>query len=153
MSPSTLVSKCLPRDTESMTVRPTRFVVAYLGTRKSLRIRTCPTSASRSWRAVRQTTSPSGMAPLCHRLHPHQGCQATASHEPAQVQQVEHTALHLQLSRQPRPHKAARVLGYRNDNIAVGGKPHLCGRRPILSQPDRLGSVGAEPGKKSQIQI
>src|SRR5215469_18182890 len=61
-SPSTLVRRCLPRETTSRTSRPARFVVAYLGTRKSLRVSVRPASAASSWRPVRQTVSPSGMA-------------------------------------------------------------------------------------------
>ena len=59
--PSTRVSRCFPRETVPVTVRPLRSVVANRGTRKSLRFSVRPVSASSSWRAVRQTTSPSGM--------------------------------------------------------------------------------------------
>ena len=58
---STRVSRCFPRETVPVTARPVRSVVANRGTRKSLRVSTRPVSASSSWRAVRQTTSPSGM--------------------------------------------------------------------------------------------
>ena len=36
--PSTRVSRCLPRDSDSVTSRPVRSVVAYRGTRKSVRV-------------------------------------------------------------------------------------------------------------------
>ena len=54
------VSRCLPRETVSTTVPPARSAVACWGTRKSVRVSTCPASARSSSRAARQTVSPSG---------------------------------------------------------------------------------------------
>src|ERR1019366_6393609 len=58
--PSTWVSRCLPRGWVPETVRPVRSVVAYRGTRKSLRVSTRPARALSRWRAASQTVSPSG---------------------------------------------------------------------------------------------
>ena len=60
-----LVSRCLPRETVSVTTSPVRSAVASRGTRKSLRVSVRPASASCRRRAVYQTTSPSGMTPVC----------------------------------------------------------------------------------------
>ena len=62
-----LVSRCFPRETVSDTTSPDRSAVANRGTRKSLRVSTLPVSASCRRRAVYQTTSPSGMTPVCVR--------------------------------------------------------------------------------------
>ena len=58
-----LVSRCLPRETVSVTTSPVRSAVASRGTRKSLRVSVRPASASCRRRAVKKTTSPSGMNP------------------------------------------------------------------------------------------
>ena len=59
------VSRCLPRETVSVTTSPVRSVVASAGTRKSLRVSFRPDSARSRRRAVYRTTSPSGMIPVC----------------------------------------------------------------------------------------
>ena len=61
--PSVRMSRCFPRETASVTVLPVRSAAANRGTRKSLRVSTRPASAPCSWRAARQTTSPSGICP------------------------------------------------------------------------------------------
>ena len=60
--PEKRVSRCLPRDAVSSTVRPVRSAVANRGTRRSLRATTRPLSPASSLRAARQTLSPSGTA-------------------------------------------------------------------------------------------
>src|ERR1017187_3700478 len=59
--PCTRLSRCFPREMVSRTTFPVRSAVAKRGTLKSLRVSVCPVSAASSWRAVRQTTSPSGI--------------------------------------------------------------------------------------------
>src|SRR5512133_785660 len=60
---TTRISRCLPLGITSSTVQPDRFRVANRGTRKSEAISVCPARASCSWRAARQTESPSGTDP------------------------------------------------------------------------------------------
>src|SRR5580700_4349523 len=71
-----------------------------------------------------------------------------SSEQLAQVEQVEHAALNLELARQPCAHEAARISGNPDDDVAVRGEPDLCRRGAVLSLTDGLGAVGPDPGQE-----